>query len=100
MQKNRDEYLAFVENQARELGKEFIIDSGEGHDYLDQRTGWYIENLSGWLVDLEEADALKKSRRDGNTDKYSNWFVFVYWSFDDQGQLQIRFEKVPNDYDF
>ncbi|MEK3879879.1 hypothetical protein [Paenibacillus sp. FSL M7-0420] len=41
-----DEYMDCVISKAREIGKEFVIDSGEGNDCANNEHGWYIEDLS------------------------------------------------------
>lgn len=95
---DNDGYLEYIMSKARQIGKEFIIDTGEGHDYLDNERGWYIENLSGWLVDIDDVDAVKTAKLERNTDRFSNCYVFVYWKFDVSSNLCTRFEYVP-DYD-
>ena len=47
---NEDRYIEFVMGVAEKSGKIFIVDSGEGNDFIDSDTGWYIEDLSGWLI--------------------------------------------------
>ncbi|WP_158289678.1 hypothetical protein [Paenibacillus flagellatus] len=39
-----DGYLEFVIRKAKEQNKVFIIDSGEGRDFNDPITGWYVED--------------------------------------------------------
>ncbi|MEK4850034.1 hypothetical protein NST04_09310 [Paenibacillus sp. FSL H7-0756] len=91
-----DEYIDYVISKAREIGKEFVIDSGEGNDCADNEYGWYIENLSGWLVDVRDVEAVKAAKLEQVTDKFSNSYVFAYWGYDAEGKLSIRFEYAPN----
>ncbi|MFB6367844.1 hypothetical protein ACFCP7_28210 [Paenibacillus elgii] len=93
---DKDGYLEYVTLKAREAGKEFVLDSGEGKEYFDNERGWYIENLSGWLVDFHDVEAVKTAILERNTDRYSNCYVFVYWKVDMNNNLDIRFEYVPS----
>ena len=46
----KDGYIEFVSQKAKELGKMFFLDTGEGNDFFDNDRQWYIEDLSGWLI--------------------------------------------------
>lgn len=91
-----DEYMDYVISKAHEIGKEFVIDSGEGNDCANNEHGWYIEDLSGWLVDAHDVEAVMAAKLEQNTDKYSNCYVFAYWRYDAEGNLSIRFEYAPS----
>lgn len=93
---DNDEYLEYVMEKAREIGKEFVIDTGEGNEYLDNKRGWNIENLSGWLVEKHEVSFVKAARSERDTDKFFASYVFAYWEFDLNEKLHIRFEYVRN----
>jgi hypothetical protein len=100
-----DKYLELVQNTARKMDKEFFLDSGEGHDLGDPDDEWYVERLSGWLVDKEDAANFERLlKREG---KLAAWrssyqYCFVLWTLVDNPQpreapVSIRFE--PTTYD-
>lgn len=91
---NEDPYLDFVMKEASNLGKLFIIDSGEGNEILDEETGWYIEDLSGWLIDISDKENLLRSR-DNKTayTKFSDFYVFAKWLKTSDNNLKVIFEK-------
>lgn len=91
---NEDPYLDFVMKEASNLGKVFFIDSGEGNGIIDEETGWYIEDLSGWLINTGDRDNLLKSR-DNETAyvDFSEFYVFAKWEKTSEGTLNIKFEK-------
>lgn len=91
---NEEAFIEFVMNEAKKLGKVFIIDSGEGHDCIDDETGWYMEDFSGWLVSSSDEEELLKARENGTAYKdYSDTYVFAIWSKSEQNILQIEFKK-------
>lgn len=53
-----DGYLEFVKSVASEQNKVFIMDTGEGNDFTDPVTGWYIEDFSGWLIEPSKENLL------------------------------------------
>jgi|GEM_PF-1380538 len=99
--KESDLHVNFAEQEASKLGKLFLIDSGEGHDYLDPKTGFYLEDLSGWLIDISKVERLKvilagcdSSCREvfhALFDKFFDDFRFAEWTLDDPGGLQVSF---------
>jgi hypothetical protein len=100
-----DKYLEFVQETARTLGKEFFIDSGEGHDWGQPDDEWYVEDLSGWLVDENEAEAFQKVLEDegkqGVWERYGQSYCLVYWTLSDNPGpgdplVTVRFEIVPD----
>ena len=60
---DKDGYMEFVAERAKEQGKLFFLDAGEGNDFYDVSLQWYIEDLSGWRVnpvDKEKFISIKK----------------------------------------
>lgn len=99
-----DKYLEFVKETACRLGKVFFLDSGEGNDWGDPEGEWYVERLSGWLVDEADADAFKQLLEKGG--EPAAWsspytYCFVMWEpleshLLGQSPVRISFEPVEN----
>ena len=90
---NQEPYLNYVAEQAQKRGKIFFLDSGEGNDFLDPQTGWYIENLSGWLIDPTERERFLAAQENGTVDDdYGDFYVFAKWLKDADGKLHITFK--------
>ncbi len=90
---NQEPYLNYVTEQAQKIGKIFFLDSGEGNDFLDSQTGWYIENLSGWLIDTTEREQFLAAQENGTVDdNFAESYVFAKWSKDNSGKLKITFK--------
>ena len=90
---NEDPYFEFVQQEAAKIGKYFMLDSGEGRDFEDSKTGWYIEDLSGWLVDPSEYEKFIRLKKD---EKYRQDFadyVFAIWEKNIDGSIKIEFKK-------
>ncbi|MGF7036749.1 hypothetical protein J2T17_007824 [Paenibacillus mucilaginosus] len=92
-----DEYLEFVMRKAKENNKVFVLDSGEGRDYTDPETGWYIEDLSGWLVN-EELELLLDTRSEETYDKFAEYYVFVTWSKNEKDGIEVDFKFVGRNW--
>ena len=89
-----DPYLEFVHQQALKVGKYFILDSGEGRDLEDPVTGWYVEDLSGWLIDSKDHQRFISARECGTADDdFAESYVFAKWSKDANGNLHITFKQ-------
>ncbi|WP_144029297.1 hypothetical protein [Paenibacillus campinasensis] len=59
--------MEFVKSVANEQNKVFIMDTGEGNDFIDPATGWYIEDFSGWLIEPSKEDLLIEAMNQGMT---------------------------------
>jgi len=71
-----------------------VLHTGEGRDCIDSKTGWYIEDLSGWLISADEINDFVKASENGTVyDIFSNSYVFVIWRKDKNGQVNIDFKK-------
>ena len=91
---NEDSYLDFVMEEANKINMFFLVDSGEGNGIIDPITGWYIENLSGWLIKSSDKERLLKSKENGTAyDEFSNSYIFAIWSKTSIGKLEITFKK-------
>ena len=89
----KDWYIDFVCQKAIELGKEFFLDTGEGNDFCDNKTQWYIEDLSGWLINPHEKEKFILARRNNTVyDEFSDEYVFVRWSKNSNQEIKITFE--------
>ena len=91
---NHEPYLNFVAQEASKMGKQFVLDTGEGRDFIDDKTGWYIEDLTGWLIEPNKINIFIAARENGTEDEtYADAYVFAIWSKDENGQLKITFKK-------
>ena len=89
-----DPYLEFVNQVAIKEGKYFLLDSGEGRGFEDSKTGWDVEDSSGWLISPIEHERFIESRRNGTTDDdFADSYVFAKWSKLDNGTIEITFKK-------
>ena len=89
-----DPYLEFVHQNALKLGRYFLLDSGEGREFVDPKNGWDVEDLSGWLIKPLDHKKFINARKMGTTDdEFKNEYVFAIWSKDDKGKLKITFRK-------
>jgi len=91
---SEDGYLNFVQAEAGKLGKVFILDSGEGNDFEDSKTGWYVEDLSGWLISESLKGKLLKDKESNKVyETFVNEYTFVKWYIKDDEELAITFKK-------
>ncbi|HVI41321.1 MAG TPA: hypothetical protein VM577_11740 [Anaerovoracaceae bacterium] len=94
MNLNEDAYLDFVQNEAKKLGKLFVLDSGEGNDFEYLKKDWYVEDLSGWLIDENIKDILIKDKECNKAHvTFSSDYIFVKWYMKDDGELAIAFKR-------
>ncbi|MGF7089393.1 hypothetical protein JOD24_003276 [Kroppenstedtia sanguinis] len=92
-----DGYLQFVQQEAKKIGKVFILDTGEGNDFEDPVTGWYIEDLSGWLIDGSLREQFLIDLEEGkHWDTFDESYVFVEWNIKDNSEIEIKFVKYPS----
>mgnify|MGYP000336521907 FL=1 len=86
-------YFELVQNKAKELGKVFFMESGEGDT---KNFGRYeCESLSGWLIDSNDVEEFQRSYL-ANSDipqKFDSCYCFADWKPDNNG-FRIEF----NDY--
>ncbi|MDR0488684.1 MAG: hypothetical protein LBG99_04670 [Propionibacteriaceae bacterium] len=91
---NENAFLDYVISVAEGEGKLFVLDCGEGRDFVDPKTGWYIEDLSGWLIHPQDKDRFAQSRKDGTAYKsFSDCYNFVVWSLDSTGNIKVSFQR-------
>ncbi|MBC8059246.1 MAG: hypothetical protein H7Y18_01105 [Clostridiaceae bacterium] len=91
-----DTYIEFVLQKARLQGKTFVIDSGEGNDFEDEKTKMYVEDLSGWLIDEEYKEGLLEAIENDQYELYSKYYVFAKWYKTDKGDIEIKFQECEN----
>ncbi|QKG83895.1 hypothetical protein GXN76_05005 [Kroppenstedtia pulmonis] len=93
---HKDGYLQYVQQEAKEIGKVFILDTGEGNDLEDPVTGWYVEDLSGWLIDSRlKEQFLIDLEESKHWDTFDGYYVFVEWKLKDNNEIEIKFVKYP-----
>jgi hypothetical protein len=92
-----DEYFDFVYKTAEAVGKRFVLDSGEGREFIDPKTGWDVEDLSGWLIDPEDTKKLIEARNAMTAyDVFGEYYRFAVWSLSQTGDLIIEFKDYEN----
>ena len=90
---NKDGYIEFVAKKAEQQGKLFFLDSGEGNDFFDESNQWYIEDLSGWLINPEDKEKFIGSKKSNAAyDEFSDSYVFVKWSKNSDNKIEITFK--------
>ncbi len=73
-----------------------MLDSGEGRDFEDLRTGWYIEDLSGWLINKGQEEKFLIARDQNKAyDTFGDNYILVEWVKKDNGQIGVNFKKIP-----
>ncbi|MNI77282.1 hypothetical protein D3C73_1335640 [compost metagenome] len=89
-----DDYLKFVTSVANEQNKVFIMDTGEGNDFTDPATGWYIEDFSGWLIEPSKESELIEAMNQGTQySTFNDSYIFAKWYKTDDGKIMVRFVK-------
>ncbi|MCL2772352.1 MAG: hypothetical protein FWD71_03290 [Oscillospiraceae bacterium] len=87
-------YMEFVNQEAIKIGKYFLLDSGEGREFIDSETGWHIEDLSGYLIDPSDHEKFIVMKKNGAVDDYFlKDYVFAIWGKNTDGSIKITFEK-------
>jgi hypothetical protein len=93
-----DRYLEFVQETARGQGKEFFIDSGEGNDWGHPDEEWYVEDLSGWLVERSTAESFRQVWESDKRSLYGRQeYCFVHWTLENnpkpgEAPVSIKFD--------
>jgi hypothetical protein len=87
-------YLKFITSVANEQNKVFIMDTGEGNDFTDPVTGWYIEDFSGWLIEPSQENELIEAINQGTQYfSFKDSYVFAKWYKTDEGSIMVKFVK-------
>lgn len=90
---NEDSYMEFVIKKAAEQGKLFFLDSGEGNDFYDENNQWYIEDLSGWLINPDDRERFIYSKKNNTSyDDFPDSYVFVKWIKQQDNKIEIIFK--------
>lgn len=86
-------YFELVQNKAKELGKVFFVDSGEGDTKKFDK--YECESLSGWLIDCDDVEEFQRSylANSGTPQKFDSCYCFADWK-PDNNWFRIEF----NDY--
>ncbi|WP_342575167.1 hypothetical protein [Paenibacillus sp. FSL M8-0142] len=89
-----DGYLKFVKSVANEQNKVFIMDTGEGDDFADPVTGWYMEDISGWLIEPSKENLLIQAINQGTPySTFKDNYVFAKWYNSDDGENKVKFVR-------
>lgn len=89
----KDGYIEFVAQKAMEMRKIFFLDTGEGNDFFDQDRQWYIEDLSGWLINPCDREKFLKCKKSNTIDdEFSDCYVFVRWRNNQNRELEVCFQ--------
>ena len=89
-----ENYIEYVSQEAKKLGKIFIIDSGEGRAYKDEKTGWLIEDLSGWLIDASLINKFNQAKKQQKEyDIFGDAYIFAIWKRDEEENVRVEFKK-------
>jgi len=99
---SEDKYLEHVRHTAKKQGKEFFVDSGEGNDWGRPTDEWYVEELSGWLVDQGEADHFRQLFHERGREwawRSSYPYCFVRWELvehplPNEAPAKVKFEYI------
>lgn len=88
----RDEYLEYVQQQAREQGRLFVLDAGEGRSWFDPDTGWYVEDLSGWLIEECDKERFLADLASGKAyERFGHAYVLARWYRRHDGGIGVDF---------
>lgn len=92
-----DQYLEHVQQIAEGLGKIFMLDTGEGNDAEDEATGWYIEDLSGWLIEPSSKAAFVAARESGvHYKNFTDSYVLAKWRKTETGSIGVDFKPYKS----
>lgn len=88
-------FFKIVQNFAKEKRCVFFLDAGEGNEI--QLSGIDGENLSGWLIPIEQVDEFEKvfvqsKHFNDIPEKYIDYFCFAKWEINNN-KIYIRFVK-------
>lgn len=90
---NKDEYIDFIAKKAIEQGKLFFLDVGEGNDFFDEDKQWYIEDVSGWLINSADREKFIYCKKNNTAyDEFSDFYVFVKWNRHPDKEVEISFK--------
>lgn len=84
------EFMKIVQDEARKHNSIFFLDSGDGRDFeTDHVEG---EDLQGWLIPENKADAFKAIWEAGNADDdWVGFFCFATWE-NSNGNITVQFD--------
>lgn len=87
-----ERFFAVVQQEARKRKAVFFADAGEGRDFItDDMEG---EDLSGWLIPMEDADAFEPLWKNGDSPMDGKWgdmFCFAIWSNPENPTVEFKF---------
>lgn len=71
-----------------------MLDAGEGNDFEYAKTGWNVEDLSGWLIDESLKDKFMEDKENNKAyETFSDNYIFAKWYIKDDGELAIILKK-------
>jgi hypothetical protein len=82
-------YWKLVDAKAKELGKVFYAECGEGH--LLEADDIECEDMRGWLIPVDQSEEFEAEwRTDNVSDKWIDNIYWAEWS-NDRGTIEIQF---------
>lgn len=85
-------FFEIVQGKAKSMNKVFFLDCGEGRELIT--ADFEVEDLSGWLIPLEQADEFEKVwLSNNNLDKWSDNIVFAIWNSRVDSEIEIEFKN-------
>lgn len=88
-----DNFTAILHEAAAALSCLFYEYSGE--DNWNETDTLFCENVSGWLVPLDKANAFAKTNEEDRWEnQWSDFFVFAEWR-QEGSDIKIDFKKYP-----
>ena len=83
-------FFNIIQNEAKAQAMVFFADAGDGNEFeTDDLEG---ENMMGWLVPVEKANAFEEIWREEKVDdSWSDFFKWAIWTSND-GKIKIKFE--------
>ena len=86
-----DAFFDLIQQTARDQGKRFFMDSGEGH--TGETASMEMEDLSGWLISPDDEPDFKPAWLHSDVpERFSSDFVFAVWSQDKFGTVSVTFK--------
>lgn len=90
-----ERFFRLVQQTAAKEHSVFFVFAGEGKNF--EASDMECENLSGWLIPIDKADAFEIQWKWNNSlsalQDWTDFFVWAVWSIDNE-MLAIRFEKI------
>lgn len=84
-------FFAIIQEEAKNLGAIFFADAGDGGDFSTPTMEG--ENMVGWLIPADKAEAFEPMWRACTVDdSWSDFFMWAVWEKNGES-IRIRFEE-------